>query len=180
MSGCICRTTDGGATWEDQNVPTQSYLWSIRFPAGTQTGFCCGEGVMLTTTDGGVTWIANPNLTSQDLWSMQFPVSAGTGYIVGSGGTILKTGYGGGIAETMNDERRTVNVGPTIVRGVLQLAIDECRVSNAELLDAAGRKVMELRGGANDVSRLAPGVYFVSQRRTMNEEPKTLKIVIQD
>jgi hypothetical protein len=31
------------------------------------------------------------------------------------------------------------------------------------LLDAAGRRVMELRQGANDVSRLAAGVYFVRE-----------------
>jgi hypothetical protein len=29
------------------------------------------------------------------------------------------------------------------------------------LLDAAGRKVMDLKPGANDVRALAPGVYFV-------------------
>jgi len=41
------------------------------------------------------------------------------------------------------------------------LAIDGCRMSNAELLDISGRSVMPLESGANDVSRLAPGVYFV-------------------
>ena len=30
-------------------------------------------------------------------------------------------------------------------------------------LDAAGRQVMELRTGANDVSRLPPGIYFVRE-----------------
>jgi hypothetical protein len=29
------------------------------------------------------------------------------------------------------------------------------------LLDAAGRRVLALQPGANDVSQLAPGVYFV-------------------
>lgn len=36
-------------------------------------------------------------------------------------------------------------------------------MSRAVLLDAAGRKAMELQPGPNDVSRLAPGVYFVEQ-----------------
>jgi hypothetical protein len=31
------------------------------------------------------------------------------------------------------------------------------------LLDAAGRKALELKPGANDVSRLSPGVYFVCE-----------------
>jgi len=34
-------------------------------------------------------------------------------------------------------------------------------MSRAILFDAAGRKVMDLVPGPNDVSRLAPGVYFV-------------------
>jgi len=34
-------------------------------------------------------------------------------------------------------------------------------MSRAVLLDVSGRKAMELQPGPNDVSRLAPGVYFV-------------------
>jgi len=33
----------------------------------------------------------------------------------------------------------------------------------ASLLDAAGRKVVDLRAGANDVRGLAPGVYFIRE-----------------
>jgi len=53
--------------------------------------------------------------------------------------------------------------GPTVVRGVLVLpeARSERREARGELLDAAGRKVLDLRHGGNDVSFLAPGVYFV-------------------
>jgi len=61
----------------------------------------------------------------------------------------------------------------TVVRGVLVLGGVGSRQNTADrvapsdggrcgqLLDAAGRKVMALRAGANDVSALAPGVYFV-------------------
>jgi hypothetical protein len=31
----------------------------------------------------------------------------------------------------------------------------------AELLDAAGRRILDLKPGPDDVSHLAPGVYFV-------------------
>jgi len=34
------------------------------------------------------------------------------------------------------------------------------RVPRLSLLDIAGRNVLELQPGANDVSRLSPGVYF--------------------
>ncbi|MEO0077950.1 MAG: hypothetical protein ABIK86_03010 [candidate division WOR-3 bacterium] len=64
---------------------------------------------------------------------------------------------------------------PTIVRGVLHLeAGGEERKGHGALLDATGRKVMDLQPGANDVRHLAPGVYFVRQ------EPRYVtKVVLQ-
>jgi YVTN family beta-propeller protein len=51
----------------------------------------------------------------------------------------------------------------TVVRGVLFMAgaRDEGQGTRDELLDISGRRVMDLSPGANDVSKLAPGVYFV-------------------
>jgi hypothetical protein len=59
--------------------------------------------------------------------------------------------------------------GDTLVRGSLSLSrsghdsdsrsgIESC----LHLLDVAGRKVLELHSGENDVTSLTPGVYFVS------------------
>jgi hypothetical protein len=84
----------------------------------------------------------------------------------------------------------------TVVRGVLFLP---CRsdfpVANRGkdaaptfLLDATGRKVMELGPGPNDVSCLAPGVYFIrdqgsgvgGQGRTNSGQPSAVrKVVVQ-
>jgi aminopeptidase N len=67
-----------------------------------------------------------------------------------------------GIEETPNSELRTTNLGPTIVRGVLNLQSEICNLKSAiVLLDVSGRKVLALHAGPNDISRLAPGVYFV-------------------
>jgi hypothetical protein len=88
--------------------------------------------------------------------------------------------YGAGIEETMNDERVTMNVGPTIVRGVLRTVDSRQNTAyRAELLDAVGRRVLVLKPGANDVSRLAPGIYFV---RAVSRELSAVschKVVIQ-
>ena len=66
------------------------------------------------------------------------------------------------VVEMPNAEVRPTSVGPTVVRGVLFLAKASSReLQAASLLDVGGRKVMGLRPGANDVSRLPPGVYFV-------------------
>lgn len=48
---------------------------------------------------------------------------------------------------------------PSVSRGTLLLPADQR--AGATLRDASGRKVMELQPGENDVTRLAPGVYFV-------------------
>jgi YVTN family beta-propeller protein len=86
----------------------------------------------------------------------------------------------------VGEERRTPDArratpGPTFVRGVLRMA-DGSRKSadGAVLLDAAGRKVLELQPGANDVRRLAPGVYFAVRKgsRGQGVEGSSQRVVI--
>jgi hypothetical protein len=68
----------------------------------------------------------------------------------------------------VEENRRPPAYGPrltaSIVRGNLCLTEDRGRKTEdrVALLDAAGRKVMELQPGPNDVQHLGPGVYFVS------------------
>jgi hypothetical protein len=72
----------------------------------------------------------------------------------------------------------------TIVHGELVLPpASSCR-SQAALLDIAGRKVMELHPGQNDVSRLGAGVYFArsavsGQRSAVGGQGEVRKVVIQ-
>lgn len=70
-----------------------------------------------------------------------------------------------GVEETMNDKRGTMTAGTTVVRGVLNLQSATCNLkSEIALLDASGRRLMSLHPGANDVSALAPGAYFVREQ----------------
>jgi hypothetical protein len=73
----------------------------------------------------------------------------------------------GALEEVARPEVRMTKL-PTIIRGVLFLpeASGEKREARCELLDVSGRRVLDLKPGANDVSRLSPGVYFV------HEEPQ--------
>jgi hypothetical protein len=86
-----------------------------------------------------------------------------------------------GIAEQHQPQTASRKPQATIVNGVLLLAgfgtqlqngdsPSECLrptwrgtvpIFRAALLDIGGRKMMRLHAGANDVSRLAPGVYFI-------------------
>jgi hypothetical protein len=55
----------------------------------------------------------------------------------------------------------------SIVRGVLNLETASKRQAGyrAELRDITGRMALHLHPGANNVSRLTPGVYFLSERQ---------------
>jgi hypothetical protein len=55
-------------------------------------------------------------------------------------------------------------VAATVVRGALFLPENgDWRVTTGELLDMAGREVLPLHPGANDVRSLVPGVYFIRE-----------------
>ena len=73
-----------------------------------------------------------------------------------------------------------MNVGPAIVRGVLRLGDRGPETGDrVELLDISGRKVLDLRPGANDVSHLAPGVYFVSEEpQAASRKPQAVRKVV--
>jgi hypothetical protein len=68
----------------------------------------------------------------------------------------------------------------TVVRGVLYLpsASSVERGASGVLLSVGGRKVLELRPGANDVRGLAPGVYFVRQASGVKLEASSVSKVV--
>jgi len=85
----------------------------------------------------------------------------------------------GGLEEAARPEVRMTKL-PTIIRGVLFLpeASGEKREARGELLDVPGRRVLDLHSGANDVSRLSPGVYFVREVQAQAQAQAVRKVVI--
>jgi hypothetical protein len=76
---------------------------------------------------------------------------------------------------------------PTFVAGVLflpglgtrsELPERNSVMSRAALLDISGRKVLDLKSGANDVRALAPGVYFVRTAQAQAQAQAVQKVVI--
>jgi YVTN family beta-propeller protein len=90
-----------------------------------------------------------------------------------------------GVEEAPNADVRTRNAA-TIVRGVLYLpcgsdfpvSMNRGLEASPTLLDATGRRVAVLRVGANDVSRLAPGVYFVREASGVRREASRVRKVV--
>ncbi len=84
--------------------------------------------------------------------------------------TLCYTAVGGFQESSVSRPVKTRPI-PTIARGSIYRPQSE----KADLLDAAGQKVMALAPGANDVSRLAPGMYFI---RADAEGKSTQKVVV--
>jgi len=140
--------------------------------------------IFVASSPDGATWSSPVRLTNADATSKRFPFlarnCAGDSLAVGfeqdsiagfnTGGTgvisrnpicVWRGTVPNGIEETPNAERRTTNVGPTLVRGVLYLS--PLLSAPSSLLSVDGRKVMPLHAGSNDVSALSPGAYFIRQ-----------------
>jgi hypothetical protein len=68
---------------------------------------------------------------------------------------------------------------PSIIRGVLTMFPSSCilRPAARVLLDPAGRIVALLRPGPNDISGIAPGVYFAVVLDDRGVPPQKIVIV---
>jgi YVTN family beta-propeller protein len=71
---------------------------------------------------------------------------------------------GGGITERPTPQAAGPNPEATIVRGVLMMPVSLFSL-HSSLFDLTGRRIMSLRPGANSIRHLAPGLYFLSERR---------------
>jgi hypothetical protein len=125
-----------------------------------------------TNSNGDTLWTRTYGGTSIDVgYCVQQTADLGyvvTGWTTSFGNLeqvyLVKTDAAGsvGVEERPKAEARVANSSATVVRGVLFLAgATSCKPQAASLLDASGRKVLDLVPGPNDVSRLSPGVYFV-------------------
>ncbi len=87
-----------------------------------------------------------------------------------------------GIEENKSRQLRPVTGGASIVRGVLFLPRSLDPSIPRFLLDISGRRVLDLKPGANDVRGLAPGVYFCRVTAGFascgSEVPAVRKIVV--
>jgi len=183
------RSTDYGLTWgPDQRLTTDSavsvYPSVVADGANTHIvwfGLSGGAGIFyLHSSDGGASWDPIDTLVSAAS-SPAAPFIDFAGPILhviwkdmrdGHGAIYYKRNLTGnvGIEEGLRPQAASRKPAATIVHGLLSLegtsgekreARGGLRVASCELRDIAGRKAMNLEPGANDVSRLAPGVYFI-------------------
>jgi hypothetical protein len=135
---------------------------------------------------GRYQWLVPDSIVSGDCY-IRYTVSGPGGsveamtphaFVVGD--TVL------GTAEGHRPQASSLKPGANIVRGVLSLPRDMTelpansdRVPRPVLLDAAGRKVLDLHAGPNDVSKLSPGVYFVATPSPFSSPPEGERVGVR-
>jgi hypothetical protein len=82
-----------------------------------------------------------------------------------------------GVEETMNYEREAMNSGATLVRGILNQRASAFTLHRS-LFTLAGQKVLDLHSGANNVSALSPGIYFLINSAIDNGHSSITKVIL--
>ncbi|MFH1999204.1 MAG: YCF48-related protein [Planctomycetota bacterium] len=91
--GALCRTHDGGKSWNTIFWGSHAFN-SIDFPS-EQTGYAVGDhGVIVKTSDGGMRWAVQNSNISLNLYGVDFATEK-RGYAVGQDQAILRTIDGG-------------------------------------------------------------------------------------
>ncbi len=137
--------------------------------------------------DHGVSW-SDLALVNEDTLSTGFPDigadSDGYAYVVWAQGPDgcfriwFATNNPLAIAEQPTQQRIGEQPFASVIRGVLLLPRCLGLSIPSTLLDIGGRKIMDLTPGANDVSRLSPGVYFVREAQAQAQAQAVRKVVV--
>jgi hypothetical protein len=173
---CVWEQFDS-ANVEPRTDLLRADIWAAR---GDSTGALWGVPVRLTDPDStSKRFPCVAGWTMSDTFAVSYLVDRCAGFAVHGQGPATENPIvvhyaslaslpapQSGVSEPGGGVAQEPGLQATIFRGVLALSVSpHPRVSESPcLLDACGRKVMELRAGANDVRALAPGVYFVRQQ----------------
>lgn len=174
----LYRTTDSGASWTLVNSRTG--FRAVQF-LSVDAAVAGGDNGVFLSTDGGVSWTdTTANIEGEGVTRLDYVRSGGTALLAGTRtGACWFLDFNVGIGEFGNVRRATIP-GAGIVRGSLTLDCEPPSGSRrpVALLDAAGRRVMGLGPGPNDVSALAPGVYFLRPGPGADREASGIRRVV--
>jgi hypothetical protein len=188
------RSTDYGLTWGPDERLTQDTSNSF-YPSIVVEGLnihmvwfdASGRLFYLHSTDGGATWaplfplVTGPGRATRPFLALADSVL----HVVwsddrdGHGAIYYKRNFSGNTAVAEMRARSGADGQPAtrFARGALLLPQSPTFGPQPRLLDACGRKVLNLAPGANDVGPLAPGVYFMLPAADRGRPP--VKVVIQ-
>ncbi|MEW6220205.1 MAG: YCF48-related protein [Thermodesulfobacteriota bacterium] len=100
--GTILATSDGGATWQEQEATTRAGRYAVQF-VDARRGWTTGDAwsSLLATSDGGATWQDARGDWEDRLQAVHF-VDLRRGWVAGTRGLILATGDSGATWQEQN------------------------------------------------------------------------------
>jgi hypothetical protein len=151
---------------------TANYVYSVGMSGHYAYVSAAGSGLRVVdvTDPSDPVEVGHYRISGEVFWTLE--TGNGYAYVVDDSGLcIIKFVGDVGVAEGGRSPASSSQLTATIVRGVLFLTGDGRREmgDGAALLDAAGRRVMELQPGPNDVQHLSPGVYFVTSPKSVEK-----------
>jgi len=180
---------DGASDSAVATVTCGAYPGGLAVDRQASRVYCAASyGDVVTVIDARANRVDTVLAVGEHPWTMAVVPEHDRLYVAngyGASVSVIRTDdYGLSLAGPSSPEASPLNPVPTIVRGVLWLEPGKPGQSTPGqslvfLLDIAGRKVLDLQPGLNDVSRLAPGVYFVSERSGDGGRREAVKVVVQ-
>lgn len=175
------KTTDGGATWNENLISTfTGGLYGLDF-IDANTGYIVGEGgVIQKTINGGSTWNTEVSPTTSELRSVCF-INPTLGFVAGGNGTILKYVVYTGIPK--NDETsKSVDLYPVPAANKITL---ECAAmpedASISIYDTRGQLVLQREKLSLkteiDISTLPSGLYLL---KVLTSEETVIKRFIKE
>jgi subtilisin family serine protease len=175
----------GYGPWVDVCAPGVNIISTT--PSGYETW--SGTSCATPLASGVLAWMKSrfPSITDDSAqtllyaWCDSMPDPLYPQGLLGHGRIAMTDSGGSGISEPRVPWSFRPARYPALVRGVMWLPADAGqRYTPSVLLDIAGRKVLRLQPGANDISRLGSGVYFlVSDRDSSLDIGHSLKVLVQ-
>lgn len=89
-TGTVCKTTDGGYSWTQQTINSESYLTGVVFTS-LQAGYITSSNKIFATSDGGVNWNTVYVGAAGENWQDVDYVNSDTVFVCGSNSKIAKS-----------------------------------------------------------------------------------------
>ncbi len=155
MRGVVLHSTDAGATWQEQTLPTGArFLRSVCF-LDENNGWACGRnGTVVHTSDGGANWTLQSTGVDTTLFDIEF-ADAQRGMIAGNsvvlyttdGGATWVRGFGGVAEGRAGSPRAALAVERNPALGSVRFASTGSSRGAIRVYDAAGKAVAEVPAG---------------------------------
>jgi YVTN family beta-propeller protein len=175
---------DGATNAVLANIPLAGAAWAVHADSGNNKVYCSNFlNDVVTVIDGASDTILATITVGSGPRAMGANPRHGRVYVANRDGnslSVIRDSVVGAVAERTTPRASRMTPASTLIRDVLHLPVSSFGIRHSTLVDAAGRRLLDLRPGPNDVSRLAPGVYFIrSASSVVRGASSATKVVVQ-